>query len=271
MTQKTIISHFYNEEYLLPWWLEHHKRFFDHGILIDYNSTDRSCDIIRSICPNWSIVQSTNQYFDSAIIDKEVQHIESKISGWRICLNTTEFLVGDYSVLDNLINYNYQFFLGNYVFVDNTLTKLNPRLPLYKQIQYGFHEDSTIAARLLDLGHRSLRSIHNTKISYPKQGGRHFIGPESIQNLFIFYYGYILNVDQMIQRKLQIQNKMSSREISSLRSRGDHPNIVTEDSFKNRIIKHQLSRCKDLTLEIDRIIGLQENYAKKKNSYISYI
>jgi hypothetical protein len=31
----TLLSHFYNEEYLLPFWIEHHKKQFDYAILID--------------------------------------------------------------------------------------------------------------------------------------------------------------------------------------------------------------------------------------------
>ena len=51
-----IISHILNEEYLLPFWLEHHASIFDHGIMIDSGSTDRSIELIRKMCPTWSIV-----------------------------------------------------------------------------------------------------------------------------------------------------------------------------------------------------------------------
>lgn len=61
--KKTVLCHFYNEEWLLPWWLNHHKQFFDHGIMINYQSTDRSAEIIKEICPTWDIVQSKNLYF----------------------------------------------------------------------------------------------------------------------------------------------------------------------------------------------------------------
>ena len=44
---KSIISHFYNEEYLLPWWLNHHKKYFDYGLMIDYNSPDISVEVIK--------------------------------------------------------------------------------------------------------------------------------------------------------------------------------------------------------------------------------
>ena len=71
----TIISHFYNEEYLLPWWLNHHKDMFDHGIMIDYDSTDNSVEIIKSICPKWTIVKSRNRFFQAKDIDSEVEDI----------------------------------------------------------------------------------------------------------------------------------------------------------------------------------------------------
>ena len=100
--RKTIITHFFNEEYLLPWWLNHHKQYFDHGILINYASTDRSVEIIKEICPDWTIIDSRNSEFDAKLADDEVSDIESTIPGWKICLNTTEFLVGDYSILDTV-------------------------------------------------------------------------------------------------------------------------------------------------------------------------
>ena len=31
---KVLISHFFNEEYMLPWWLKHHREIFDHGVLM---------------------------------------------------------------------------------------------------------------------------------------------------------------------------------------------------------------------------------------------
>ena len=32
---RVVVSHFFNEAYLLPWWLRHHRDVFDHGVLID--------------------------------------------------------------------------------------------------------------------------------------------------------------------------------------------------------------------------------------------
>jgi hypothetical protein len=63
MKNKTIICHFYNEEYLLPWWLNHHKKIFNDGLMINYGSTDRSVELIKQICPTWKIVDTKNEYF----------------------------------------------------------------------------------------------------------------------------------------------------------------------------------------------------------------
>ena len=101
---KTILSHFYNEEYLLPWWLNHHKKYFDHGIMVNYNSTDNSVKIIKEICPTWEIIDSENKFFDADLVNFEMQKIESTFDGWRIVLNTTEFLIGDFNSLDTYPN-----------------------------------------------------------------------------------------------------------------------------------------------------------------------
>ena len=93
--KKTVISHFYNEEYLLPFWLEHHKNKFDHGIMIDHGSSDKSIQIIKKIVPEWEIVNSKLKNFDAYLTDFEVQKIEENVTGWKICLNISEFLIGD--------------------------------------------------------------------------------------------------------------------------------------------------------------------------------
>ena len=121
---KTILSHFYNEEYLLPFWLEHHKKIFDHGILIDYHSNDRSVEIIKTICPNWEVVKSRNEFFGATSIDREVEDIEIKINGWRICLNTTEFIIGNFNILEN-ISQETNFLIPACIMVDNQTDEFN--------------------------------------------------------------------------------------------------------------------------------------------------
>ena len=94
MAPATVISHVFNEAYLLPFWLEHHRTIFSHGIIIDYASTDGSMDIVRRLCPTWDIRASANAYFDAVLVDREVMEIEESVTtGFKIALNTTEFFV----------------------------------------------------------------------------------------------------------------------------------------------------------------------------------
>ena len=96
--KKTILCHFYNEEYLMPWWLKHHREIFDHGVMIDYHSTDRSVEIIKELCPTWDIITSRNPDFQADNCDAEVNDIERQIDGWKICLCMPEMIIGDYSI-----------------------------------------------------------------------------------------------------------------------------------------------------------------------------
>lgn len=92
--RRIVITHFYNEAYLLDWWLRHHLKYFDHGVLIDYHSSDDSVAICKRIAPDWEIVTSSNRDFSGIMCDFEVMLHERRFPNcWKIALNTTEFLV----------------------------------------------------------------------------------------------------------------------------------------------------------------------------------
>ena len=91
----TIITHIYNEEFLLPFWIKHHLENFKDGIVIDFDSSDRSLEIVKELAPHWTIIQSPLKYFEAEPLDRFIEMIESTISGIRICLNVTEFFIGD--------------------------------------------------------------------------------------------------------------------------------------------------------------------------------
>lgn len=94
MVQRVVISHFFNEAYLLPWWLKHHREIFDHGVLIDYASTDNSVEICKELVPHWEVVPSENASFAAIMCDFEVMKHESRFpDAWKLALNTTEFFV----------------------------------------------------------------------------------------------------------------------------------------------------------------------------------
>lgn len=252
---KTVVCHFYNEEFLLPWWLKHHKAIFDHGIMINYASTDRSVAIIKEICPNWSIIDSRNADFSKPTdIDQEVMDIEKLLDGWRICLNVTEFLYGN---TDHLKDYTEnpnptQYSIGNYVFVDmedpeRVQTILDPKYPLWKQRYWGYDDFANTGAShgdgITGIMSRMNRSLHNYPVIY--KGGRHFGGgPKSFDDLVIFYYGWADASPAGIKRKSQIAAEKN----------GGGPHSYSADQFLDflKTIHRPLSR--DLRPEIANVL-----------------
>jgi hypothetical protein len=94
LIMNTVITHFYNEEYLLPWWINHHKKIFDHGIMINYHSTDRSVEICKELCPpNWKIVNTVNDTIVPTLNDAEVKVYENNLDGFKMVLTIGEFLL----------------------------------------------------------------------------------------------------------------------------------------------------------------------------------
>lgn len=91
---RVVVSHFFNEAYLLPWWLRHHRDVFDHGVLIDRCSTDESVNICRELVPSWEVVRSETAQFEAIMCDFEVMKHEARFpNAWKIALTITEFLV----------------------------------------------------------------------------------------------------------------------------------------------------------------------------------
>lgn len=247
---KTVICHFFNEEYLLPWWLQHHRKIFDHGIMIDYRSTDRSRKIIQEMCPTWQIVDSRNEYFDSAIIDREVEDYERPLVGWRMALNVTEFLYGNYERMNN--DANQQIYVGNYVFTNNSDIEVTHDKPLHEQCTLGFLDRSN--TERLGNGDRPRRSLHNFSVKYPP--GRHYSQPQTYNDLYVFYYGYAILNELALARKVQIRDKMSEKERRVIAP--NHPNNVTSESFLSKINSYIRPRSKEIAVEIEPLVKLHQ-------------
>jgi hypothetical protein len=263
MARKTVLCHFYNEEWILPFWLRHHREIFDHGIMIDYHSTDRSAQIIRDFCPTWEVVTSRNDNFSPQPVDDEVMEHEAKLEGWRICLNATEFLFGNYARMDDDPNPK-QIFVGQWMFTDMERREepfyLNVNLPLYQQRWwgYGIVNDFT---RNQPYGSvpRAPRSLHNHALLYGVVG-RHYPGhPQTHEDLTIFYYGYASLEQGSINRKMQIQTQCPNA--------GDNTNHkFTLDQLMDRFRKEQQPMSRDLREEIKLYIDSHESYMINKRS-----
>lgn len=224
---KTIISHFFNEEYLLPWWLKHHKNFFDNGIMIDYHSTDSSVSIIKEICPNWKIINTKNEFFDAEKVDNEIYEIEKYITGWRIILNTTEFLLGHYHKLDTY--HSNELFIPSYTMIDNICNKnilLDNNISLIKQKFYGAYYDPRWPK------HHKPRQRKLSNYAHKHPIGRHYNNKKINKDFIILWYGYSPYNENLINRKLQIQNQIPDTDKKLGRGR---QHIITYEEIEKKI------------------------------------
>jgi hypothetical protein len=213
MPNLTIISHFFNEEYLLPFWLEYHSTIFENGVMIDYCSTDNSTKIINKICPNWKIIKTKNiksngsPNFEAKLVDDEVKEIEKTIEGYKICLNTTEFLFFEQSTTEEFINSlspNMYYHLAPFSIMTKKVNTFPTNLiDFFQDIQL---IDNKISSR----GHRILHS--DSELNYCHGRHSHY-GGNNHTNVYrsdavILWTGFYPCNSEMITRKLQIQTNI---------------------------------------------------------------
>ena len=218
MHSLTVISHIFNEEYLLPFWLEHHSKIFDNGIIIDYYSTDNSVSIINKICPHWKVVKTRNvnndgtPNFKANLIDDEVKEIEKTIEGYKMCLNTTELLI-----INNTKNFiNSLDTHGNICYHIPVFTVGNKRQNFYPKNIYDFFKNMT---HICDVNvttcnrHRYLHLSPKLKSLNYHTGRHHYNNDESLtqqhpHGVHILHLRYYPSNEKMINRRLQIQKNI---------------------------------------------------------------
>jgi hypothetical protein len=206
VTKTTLISHIYNEEYLLPFWLRHHKNMFDEIIIIDYNSTDKSIEICKSVCPECKIIKTRNEYFGAKEVDAEVMDIESSIEGIKIALNVTEFLLCETTIKDIFVNDT-----APISYAINVLTPFSKNT--YNITNYYELFSNLLNDDVVFVSERGTRQLHN----FPN--GNYDIGRHSTYNTsiptnkaHIIWFGFYPMNDQLLKRKLQIQTNMSQSD-----------------------------------------------------------
>lgn len=199
----TVITHFYNESFLLPFWLRHHTQLFEHGILIDYASTDDSADICRTLAPDWEYCQSRNGDFNAANCDAEVIDLERAVNGYKIALTTTEFLYCP--DLDGLLSG-----IGNAARVKPVaLVDTAPRsilshsAPLSTQCHTGF-----FGGYMEPFKARTLHCYPDGAYEVGRHSTHHLDVAVYPEGALIGWYGFAPWVPQMRERKLQIQNRI---------------------------------------------------------------
>lgn len=271
----TIISHIFNEEYLLPFWLEYHASIFDYGIIIDYYSTDNSIKIINKICPHWKVIKTVNVNADGSpnfkadLIDLEVNEVEKTIeSGYKICLNTTEFLMIPEMNKSKMLQ---SFVPSKYYFL-KTYTGMNSKTDFYPDNLIDFFK-SIDRINYENNYNRSYRILHSESyINYSL--GRHDCTVNDVTNkimrddIFILWVGFYPFNRETLKRKLQIQNNIPLHDKErSLGSQHitNYDNLCNE--FKRRVTTTTLLSEFDTNIS-NTIINVYTFF--EKNSHIVY-
>ena len=208
---------------------------FDHAVLIDYGSTDRSIETIREYAPDWEIRKSKNKWFHPEAVDEEVMAIEEGFGGWKTVLNTTEFLVRD-NFKDYLVSSDPNcigFRATGLVIVDKLSERNNSVTsdPLVFQRRSGYLEsavvpkDSLMRSRLI---HRSPNGKYSP--------GRHKTGLDVVTrpDIFVAWFGFS-PMQYIVQRKLAIKRKIHPKDRRTVNA-GWHN--VSKDGLENQYKSH---------------------------------
>jgi hypothetical protein len=255
----TLISHLWNEEFLLPYWLGHHYPLFDRGVLLDYGSTDRSLEIIRELAAGWEVRPSRNGYFDARDADAEVMEVEREFSGWKVVLNTTEFLLcHDLSLYVRWMEKYRPDVQGVWAFDLVMVDRPGERdrgvtaAPLYFQKHWGYHRTGS---------HSRSRLLHR----FPDgryHGGRHstpLVERVVDDGLFLLWFGWS-PMRYVTDRKLQIQQRMSARD----RAEGlGKQHLVTPEGLE-AAYQQEAARAQDLLQAYPAYKELIEALARKQ-------
>ena len=206
----TVLTNVYNEEYLLPFWLEHHKNIFDHGIIVDYRSNDRSMEICKAICPEWTIITTRNENYGASAVDLEFMELEKEIDGIKIVLNTTEFLCSTIPIKNIFSIFSSPISLSIQQITVYSLQEHHP-VSIYELFSNIIKENDIRCTY-----NRGTRQIH-THPHGNYRVGRHFTQNLTIENpfMFVFWFGRYPFNPSLEKRMLQIQNNIPVTDIES--------------------------------------------------------
>lgn len=233
----TVITHVYNEEFLLPVWIRHHLKHFDHGVVIDFASTDNSRKIIQELAPKWTVINSPLPNFDAEKLDKLIQKLELDIEGVKIALTTTEFFLGN----PRLLRHDPEF-IHSIDLVSKEGDQVKGEEDFHKQFNFGLSEEDSKKIRPNELG----RALHIEPVEY--ETGRHFKG--YFGDKLILRVANCLVNDEMITRRLQIQTRIPADDIKNGRGIQHHAGAVLRSEDLITLRQNLSEKAIDLSEEL---------------------
>jgi len=199
MVKLTVLTNVYNEEYLMPFWLEHHRKIFDHGIVFDWGCTDRSMDIVREMCPTWEIRKVPHEKFDAELNDIMFMYAEMEFDGYKLGLNTTEFLVSPEPIRTYLTEEpnGYYPLTSHIALSTKDVQRPNTLRELFDGIEY------------IETGERKFRMIHSCDHGHYSLGRheRTLVVSGWIPAVILWFGEYPWN-NEILKRGLQIESRV---------------------------------------------------------------
>src|SRR5262245_4852911 len=233
-----VVCHVYNEELLLPFWLAHHRRLFDHGIIVDYASTDATRRIAEQAGGGWEVRPSRNTWFDPLAADAEIMDIEAEFGEgvWKMALNVTEYLfVSHLEGVTRRCPPNVPAIAFEVAsMIDPTARRSWPvdsRWPLYLQRQHGV------------IGRRKHRFLHRATHGHYRVGRHKTDLTTTVVDELVLWWGFS-PFDAIKARKLQI----GARIPSSVPAAWGIQHKV-DDAGLEALYREQLTDVRDLLCE----------------------
>jgi hypothetical protein len=247
MSKFTLFTECLNGEPLLPFWLEHHRQLFDHGVIVLYPSKDRSESIIREICPDWEIVKPVkHREYSCAGVDEEIMIQEARHTGWKLALNVTEFAVAqDLSAVVRSVPAKTRCILPIDVAVmvdtpDTVNERLHPDIPLLEQKHHGVFSKDYLLWRCRHF--RQLHQASNGQYDVGRHNSR--VKPQAKSPLFYIAWFAWSPYRIIYVRKLAVQKQLSKVDIKVRRGWQHHVTPDEQDARFNRVsnIAYDLNR-----------------------------
>lgn len=253
-----ILTHFYNEEVLLPHWIDQHKDLADECIMVNHGSTDSSLEIIKALAPShWKVVDTKLTDFDAAANDQEIMEWEKTLkTDFKFTINLTEFIFCK-DLKQIMEEYKDKDAIGfkAYMMVDKDLN-LPLDEPLWKSRTHGYLDNgSAVNSRRGRYMHTHPCGNYNT--------GRHSttfsntVAQDDWNILFASFSPW----PQAQARKLQIQTKMVPEKSFHLAQGVQH--AQTKESLE---VFYQQELAKSSDLMLDTNFKLQYDAYMEKHS-----
>lgn len=251
----SLLTHVWNEEILLPHWLEHHLALAETGIIIDHGSTDKTLEILSTLPKGWRVEKTKLEWFDAHLLDEENKFYEEQLTGdWKGILNITEFLwhedlpglVKDYGKTYDALGFR------AFMMVDNKLD-LPLDEKLWKNRTNGYlDDDSSIASR-------RWRFIHNQPHGQYALGRHGTSIEKQARNLdWNILFAAFAPWPQAVKRKMQVQERIPPHN----KAGGLGIQHLQNPETLNNFYLQELSKSSDL-LQNERFLKGYQRYIQK--------